>query len=346
MLAQLPAAYNPPLAMATPPDIAFLKGSDLFENQPEEVQRAVLAQGQFLEFGPGAVLFRQGDQGDRLYIVKSGVLEVVAQPSDGSEPMPVAYLGPGEVLGELALLTGSPRTATVRSPEHAELFMLEKPVFHELMDTLPALPRNMCLVLAKRLEATTLKIPRQTAKQLQGNLKFFDLATVIQTLIGSHQTGVLTVTQDQGKHKYAELVFLKGNICRAKVKHLTGDDAVFQLFQSPLEGEFSFMGRNIPEEEVQASDITMPAISLLMESVRLQDELPLLQTRLNDPNRIFRQKAAQLQWDDTETVEAAASVWARLKKGASLNDLQRDVPRCSYWIYKSIDTLLAGGQIE
>lgn len=351
MLAHLPAAYNPRLSeltsdMATATEIAFLKTSDLFENQPEEVLRAVLGQGQFLEFGPGAVIFRQGDQGDRLYIVKSGVLEVVAQPSDGSEPMPVAYLGPGEVLGELALLTGSPRTATVRSPEHAELFMLEKPVFHDLMATLPALPRNMCLVLAKRLEATTLKIPRQTGKQLQGNLKFFDLATVIQTLIGSHQTGILTVTQEQGRQKFAEIMFMKGNICRAKVKHLTGDDAVFQLFQTALEGEFSFTGRNIPEEEVQASDITMPAISLLMESVRLQDELPVLQTRLNDPNRTFKQKAPQLQWDDPDTVELAASVWSRLKKGASLGDLQRDVPRSTYWIYKTIDTMLASGQIE
>ena len=350
MLAQLTAAYNPRLSddriMDNASEIAFLRASDLFENQPEDVLRAVVGQGEFLEFGPGAVIFRQGDQGDRLYLVKSGVLEVVAQPSDGSEPMPVAYLGPGEVLGELALLTGSPRTATLRSPEHAELFSLEKAVFHELMSTLPTLPRNMCLVLAKRLEATTLKIPRQTGKQLQGNLKFFDLATVIQTLIGSHQTGILTVTQEEGRQKYAEIVFMKGNICRAKVRHLTGDDAVFQLFQSPLEGEFAFTGRNIPEEEVQGSDITMPAISLLMESVRLQDELPVLQTRLNDPNRIFKQKAAQLQWDDPDTVELAASVWSRLKKGTSLAELQKDVPRCTYWIYKSIDTMLASGQIE
>ena len=305
-----------------------------------------MAQGQFLEFGPGAVIFRQGDQGDRLYLVKSGVLEIIAQPSDGSEAMPVAYLGPGEVLGELALLTGSPRTATVRSPEHAELFMLDKPIFHDLMGSLPALSRNMCLVLAKRLEATTLKIPRQTGKQLQGNLKFFDLATVIQTLIGSHQTGVLTVLQEQGKQKFAEIMFMKGNICRARVKNLSGDDAVFQHFQSPLEGEFSFTGRNVAEEEMQTSDITMPAISLLMESVRLQDELPVLQARLSDPNRIFKQKAAQLQWEDAETVELGVSVWSRLKKGASLNDLHRDVPRCSYWIYKTIDSMLANGQIE
>jgi CRP-like cAMP-binding protein len=325
-------------------DPAFLRAADLFQNQPEEVLKAVLAQGRLEEFGPGATVFRQGQQGDRLYIVKSGVLEILASSDAALEAPPVAYLGPGEVLGELALLTGSPRSATVRSPEHAVLFTLEKSVFLDLMTSLPAFARSLCLVLARRLEATTLKLPRG-AKQLQGNLKYFDLATVIQTLIGSHQTGSLVVTQDAGKVKVAEIFFFKGNIAKARVKHLSGDDAVFQLFQSPLEGEFSFTGKVVPDEEVQ-SDITMPAISLLMESVRLQDELPLLQARVPDERRVFRHKAAQLTWEEADTVELAAAVWSRLKKGASLFDLQKDIPRSSYAIYRTVVGLLDSGQIE
>jgi hypothetical protein len=232
----------------------------------------------------------------------------------------------------------------VRSPEHAVLFTLEKAVFLDLMTTLPAFARSLCLVLAKRLEATTLKLPRG-AKQLQGNLKYFDLATVIQTLIGSHQTGSLVVTQEGGKVKVAQIFFFKGNIAKARVKHLTGDDAVFQLFQAPLEGEFSFTGKVVPDEEVQ-SDITMPAISLLMESVRLQDELPLLQARVPDDRRVFRHKASQLTWEEADTVELAAAVWSRLKKGASLADLQKDIPRCSYAIYRTVVGLVDSGQIE
>ena len=332
--------------MAAGIDPAFLRASDLFENQPEEVLKAVLVQGQLQEYGPGEVVFRQGDEGNRLYIVKSGALEVLASPTDAAEPIPVAYLGPGEVLGELALLTGSPRSASARVPERAELFTVEKPVFLDLMKTLPAFARNLCLVLAKRLEATTLKMPRGS-KQLQGNLRYFDLATVIQTLIGSHQTGTLAVTQEGGKSKsrIAEIFFFKGNIAKAKVRHLTGDDAVFQLFQSPLEGDFSFTGRQVQEDEVQA-DITMPAISLLMESVRLQDELPLLKERITDPDHVYRQKASQLDWPDAETAELAAAVWSRLKKGASMNDLQRDVPRNSYALYRTVASLLDAGQVE
>src|ERR1041384_4516933 len=89
-------------------DPGFLRSSALFENQPDEVLQAVLVQGQVEDYGPGAIVFRQGDQGNRLYIVKSGVLEILAAPTDSADPVPVAYLGAGEVLGELALLTGSP----------------------------------------------------------------------------------------------------------------------------------------------------------------------------------------------------------------------------------------------
>ncbi|MET0553860.1 MAG: cyclic nucleotide-binding domain-containing protein [Vicinamibacteria bacterium] len=330
--------------MNDPVDPGFLRASDLFEHQGDEVLRAVLAQGRIEAKGAGEVLFRQGEAGDRLYIVKSGVLEVLAS-RDGTESVPIAYLGEGEVLGELALLTGSPRSATVRAPERAEVLTLEQAVFLDLMATLPRFAQDLCAVLARRLEATNLKVPRQAAKQLQGNLKFFDLATVIQTLIGAQQTGTLTVTQADGKQRVAELFFYKGNVAKAKVRHLSGDDAVFQLFQAPLEGDFAFASRTVQEQDVQ-SDITMPAISLLMESVRLQDELPLLKARVPDPARVFRQKADSLQWAEAESVELAAAVWSRLRKGASLAELQKDVARCSFAIYRTVVVLMDAGQIE
>ncbi len=327
--------------MTTTPDTSFLSSSDLFESQPDEVLQAVLAQGSFQVFGPGALVFRQGDEGDRLYIVKSGVLEILASPDEGAEPATVAYLGPGDVVGELALLTGSPRSATARAPERAELFILDKSVFHDLMGTLPAFSRDLCLVLARRLESTTSKVPRSASRQLQGNLRFFDLATVIQTLIGSHQTGNLFLTQDG--EKLAEVFFYKGNIARARLRHLHGDDAVYQLFQAPLEGEFHFAGRTVHEEELH-TEVTLPAISLLMEAVRLQDELVLLKERLPDPDRAWRQTAAQLTWGEAETVELAAGIWSRLKKGASLRELERDISRCTYAIYKTLAALVDAGQ--
>jgi hypothetical protein len=72
----------------------------------------------------------------------------------------------------------------------------------------------------------------------------------------------------------------------------------------------------------------------------------MLQERIPDAARVFHQKAAQLQWEDPETLELAVAVWSRFKKGASLADLHRDVPRCSYFIYKTVTTMLDGGLVE
>src|ERR1043165_3832525 len=72
--------------MASGIDPGFLRSSDLFENQPDEVLHAVLDQGSVEDYGPGAIVFRQGDQGEKLYIVKTGGLEILAAPSDSADP--------------------------------------------------------------------------------------------------------------------------------------------------------------------------------------------------------------------------------------------------------------------
>ena len=155
--------------MTPPIDPAFLRSADLFQNQGEEVLKAVLVQGRLEEYGPGAVVFRQGQTGDRLYIVKSGVLEVLSSAEGGSpDAPPVAYLGSGEVLGELALITGSPRSATVRSPEHAVVFTLEKSVFLDLMTSLPAFARNLCHVLAAPAGGDDAEVARAARSSCRG----------------------------------------------------------------------------------------------------------------------------------------------------------------------------------
>lgn len=324
-------------------EVDFLTHSDLFANQAPIVLNAVLSQGTFERFGPGQIVFNQGEAGDRFYVIKSGVLEVITQPVDNTPPVTVAFLGVGEIVGELALLTGSPRSATIRCPENAELFRVDKAVFDDLMVSLPGMARAMCEVIARRLEATTLKSRRVETKELSGNLEFFDLATVIQTLIGSHQTGSLVVSSPDHQ-RVSEIVFYKGNIVRASFQHLKGDDAVFQLFQARPEGDFAFSSREV--EEPQKSDITLPGISLLMEAIRMSDELAVIQERFPDRKAIHRPKSPELVWLEAESHAAAADVFARLSRGASIEDLERESGRCSYWVYKVLLTLQGAGQLQ
>ena len=126
-----------------------------------------------LEFGPGDVVFRQGDKGDRLFIVKSGVLEILAQPRPmRTEAAGHRLPGAGRGAGRDRPPDRDARAAPPSAPPSARsCSRIEKAVFLDLMDTLPAFARNLCIVLAKRLETTTLKVPRASGKQLQGNLQ-------------------------------------------------------------------------------------------------------------------------------------------------------------------------------
>ena len=78
---------------------------------------------QRLELSAGAVLLREGDTGDNAYLLETG--ELVAEQG-GSE---IGRLGPGDVVGEIALLHNAPRMATVRAVTNCTLLTIERDEF-------------------------------------------------------------------------------------------------------------------------------------------------------------------------------------------------------------------------
>ena len=75
-----------------------------------------------LHLAAGETLFQQGDLSDRAYIVESGLVEVVAKT--GESEVVLARLGPGEVVGEMGLIAGSGRSATIRALSDSELLVI------------------------------------------------------------------------------------------------------------------------------------------------------------------------------------------------------------------------------
>jgi predicted MFS family arabinose efflux permease len=111
------------LAAADPGRIRLLRSVELFSFLPPAELERVAGHLQRVDAESGDVLMRQGDRGDRVFLVKSGAVEVI---SDGFH---VTDLGPGSLVGEIALLRDVPRTATVRVADPAELYALERDEF-------------------------------------------------------------------------------------------------------------------------------------------------------------------------------------------------------------------------
>jgi CRP-like cAMP-binding protein len=85
----------------------------------------ILGKLQEEKFLSGQIIVKQGEPGDALYVVQSGVVEVVLE-SDGVSAESVAVLGPEECFGEMALFTGEKRSATVRAFVDSVVLRLDK----------------------------------------------------------------------------------------------------------------------------------------------------------------------------------------------------------------------------
>ncbi|MDR3421470.1 MAG: cyclic nucleotide-binding domain-containing protein [Xanthobacteraceae bacterium] len=82
----------------------------------------------------GEILFRAGDPGDALYIIEAGTVEVLgASPEIGTTDRPIAQLGEGRAFGEMALLGGGARTATIRAIVETDLLKIGKTDFQRLI---------------------------------------------------------------------------------------------------------------------------------------------------------------------------------------------------------------------
>jgi CRP-like cAMP-binding protein len=85
------------------------------------------------------VIIRQGDEADFFYVIDSGRVQVTQVPPTGGQPRVLREMTAGEVFGEIGLLTGVPRTATVTAITNVRVAALPKQAFLELVSEGPGL---------------------------------------------------------------------------------------------------------------------------------------------------------------------------------------------------------------
>jgi CRP-like cAMP-binding protein len=101
----------------------------------------------------GDVLFHEGDQGDRLYVIGEGKIKLGRRSSDGRENL-VAILGPGEMFGELSLFDPGPRTMTATAVAETQLMGIGHEDLSGLLAGRPEVAKVLLAALAKRLRRT------------------------------------------------------------------------------------------------------------------------------------------------------------------------------------------------
>lgn len=135
--------YNPAMLLLVE-RVARLRHVNLFSATPDKVLAGVAAVLDEVTFTPGEVLIQQGTVEDWLFIVLEGTVEV-------SRPDHRIALGPGSVVGELAVLDPQPRAATVTATTPVQAFTLRKPAFDDAVRSRPEIALGVITELVRRL---------------------------------------------------------------------------------------------------------------------------------------------------------------------------------------------------
>lgn len=121
----------------------FVIFKELTKEELERIKRFVFER----TFKAGSTLFMEGMQGEVLYLVKSGKIEILKRK--GAEDMLIATLGPDEFVGEMSVIDDERRSATARVAEDAVLVVVTKKSFQDIIRTIPEGASKMLLAILK-----------------------------------------------------------------------------------------------------------------------------------------------------------------------------------------------------
>jgi len=137
--------------------ITFLLTTPMFEDlEPHEIIE-IIHIVEVLKFAPGDTIFSEGDPGDAWYALYSGEVDVLKQSDSGERT--IKTLEPGSCFGEIAVLDGLPRSATIRTTKETLVLRVPQDKFKDLIDKdhliAYKLIKHMALMLASRQRANT-----------------------------------------------------------------------------------------------------------------------------------------------------------------------------------------------
>jgi CRP/FNR family cyclic AMP-dependent transcriptional regulator len=148
---------------------AALESVPMFRDLDEQQLDALATGLGTRRFRRGEAIFHQGDPGDALYIILSGRVKI-ASPSDAGVEAILATLRPGEFFGSLALLDGSPRSASATAVDVTETLILPRRRFRELLDASPAIRDHVFAELAHELRRLTKHVEELHFLDITGRL--------------------------------------------------------------------------------------------------------------------------------------------------------------------------------
>jgi CRP/FNR family cyclic AMP-dependent transcriptional regulator len=217
----------------TKESIEFLKNITPFKELTDSSFQALAGNLETLTYKTGEIVFEAGDEGDSLFIIKKGRVQVFITATDTKEKIVLSTLSNGDYFGEMALITGEPRSAAVETLNDVSILRLDKKGFDKIIKDNPKISLSLSHMLSQRLKSANLKRV-ETEKfyhsiiSPSGSLADYPFFEVLKFCEQNALTGKLKVNHEMNK---AEISFLKGNVQAVTMDNLDETEAMDHIMQ-------------------------------------------------------------------------------------------------------------------
>jgi len=225
----------------------ILKKVPIFRMLGKESISFIVERLKFKTFNLEETICKIGDPGDEMFIIINGKVKICIYADDGTTEQVVATLGSGDYFGEMALLTGETRSASVIAMESSEMFILHKSDFDVILEKYPAISLSMGKIVSQRLRDTlkkAIKMPgtdkiEVTQNGPSGSLSDVPLVDLISFCESNSLTGSMTIIKGN-KHGFFE--FETGQLDSVKLGDFRDDEALDEML-AWNEGQFEIKVR-------------------------------------------------------------------------------------------------------
>jgi CRP/FNR family cyclic AMP-dependent transcriptional regulator len=175
----------------------------IFQGVEPSAADALAGELEPVDFPRGHVIFAEGEQGDRLYIIANGKVKIGRKSPDGRENL-LAVFGPSDMFGELSIFDPGPRTSSATTITEVRAYTMDRAALREWIAKRPDIAEQLLRVIARRLRRTNNSLADLIFTDVPGRVAKALLQLARQ--FGSQESGLLRVTHDLTQEEIAQLV--------------------------------------------------------------------------------------------------------------------------------------------
>src|SRR5438105_9222178 len=182
-----PSTENKPLNVTPAGPEHFLQRIKLFSGLSVLECTEVVKRMKRRDFPPNTVIVREGAPGSSMFFLTAGLVEVRKKDANTGIDFLLTEMGPGQNFGEMSLLTGKPRTATVTATQPTTCAVLEQSDFQELFMQYPKIGLALTTILADRVEAASQQVGIEFINLAKLNIDARVLQLLPQAMLVQHR---------------------------------------------------------------------------------------------------------------------------------------------------------------